>query len=325
MKKRILSTVTAAVMLTASANAVFAQDNGNGVKALSTSSKIYIDGKETAFDAYNIYDNNYFKLRDIANAISGTSKQFDVSWNEEEKSVSLISDTPYTKVGGEMVLGNGTEKTAVDGVDGVFVDGNWVEMKAYNIEDNNYFMLRDIGKAFDFNVYWDGDTNSVMIETDMPYMGEDSLTEEDIKKLAEYAEYALSVPRYAEFEDVADFGAINDIQAEQTIVKNSDVGEVFVYLYNKEDVTQAMIDKYYVELIKTYTYMSPITEENAKNNTVNFINYTPRIITTMQDDEYFAVGITKDELPEETAQKMLMTAFEWTSNFMQADSSETVE
>lgn len=306
-------------MLTAGANAVSARNNENAVRALSTNSKIYIDGKEAAFDAYNIYGSNYFRLRDIANAISGTSKQFDVSWNEEEKSVNLISDTPYTRVGGEMTLGDGTEKTAVDGVDGIFVDGRWVEMKAYSIEDNNYFMLRDIGQAFDFNVYWDGDANSVMIETDMPYTGENSLTEDDIKKLEEYAEYANSVPKYAEFDDVADFGALNNIETAKTLVKDFDMGKTFVYLYNKETVTQEMLDGYYIELMKTYSYMLPLTEEAADNKTTKFINLTPRIITITQEDEYFAVEVTKDELPEETATQMLMKAFAWTSTLTTDD------
>ena len=35
-----------------------------------------------------------------------------------------------------------------------FVDGKEVEMTAYGINGNNYVMLRDIGKAVGFNVYW---------------------------------------------------------------------------------------------------------------------------------------------------------------------------
>ena len=38
----------------------------------------------------------------------------------------------------------------------VYVDGQRVELEAYNIGGNNYVKLRDIGAAVDFNVYWDG-------------------------------------------------------------------------------------------------------------------------------------------------------------------------
>lgn len=51
----------------------------------------------------------------------------------------------------------------------VYVDGQKVEMEAYFIHDNNFVMLRDIGEAVGFNVYWDG--RSVQVESDKPYTG----------------------------------------------------------------------------------------------------------------------------------------------------------
>ena len=53
----------------------------------------------------------------------------------------------------------------------VFVDGRGVQLTAYNINGNNYVMLRDIGKAVDFNVYWSAEDRSVRIESDKPYTG----------------------------------------------------------------------------------------------------------------------------------------------------------
>ena len=52
----------------------------------------------------------------------------------------------------------------------VYVDGQKVEMEAYFIHDNNFVMLRDIGEAVGFNVYWDG--GAVQVESDKPYTGE---------------------------------------------------------------------------------------------------------------------------------------------------------
>ena len=51
----------------------------------------------------------------------------------------------------------------------VYVDGQKVELEAYNIGGSNYVKLRDIGVAADFNVYWDG---AVQIDTTAPYTGE---------------------------------------------------------------------------------------------------------------------------------------------------------
>ena len=55
----------------------------------------------------------------------------------------------------------------------IFVNGKKVEMKAYNIEDNNYIRLRDIGKALNFSVEYDGKTDRVYINNDLPYTEND--------------------------------------------------------------------------------------------------------------------------------------------------------
>lgn len=51
----------------------------------------------------------------------------------------------------------------------IFVDGQQVEMEAYNINGNNYVKLRDIGKEVGFNVYWQ---NGVQVDSDAGYTGE---------------------------------------------------------------------------------------------------------------------------------------------------------
>lgn len=53
----------------------------------------------------------------------------------------------------------------------VLVDGKEVHIEGYGIEGHNYFKLRDIGAQLGFNVYWDEDTQTVQIESGMPYTG----------------------------------------------------------------------------------------------------------------------------------------------------------
>ena len=54
----------------------------------------------------------------------------------------------------------------------IFVDGQQVEMQAYNIAGHNYVKLRDIGKAVGFEVYWDSVNSCVQVESGKPYTGE---------------------------------------------------------------------------------------------------------------------------------------------------------
>lgn len=54
----------------------------------------------------------------------------------------------------------------------IFVNGQQVEMEAYNIAGHNYVKLRDMGKQVDFNVYWDAVNGCVQVESGKPYTGE---------------------------------------------------------------------------------------------------------------------------------------------------------
>lgn len=51
----------------------------------------------------------------------------------------------------------------------IYVDGQQVQMTAYNILGNNYVKLRDIGKEVGFNVYYQ---NGVQVDSQSPYTGE---------------------------------------------------------------------------------------------------------------------------------------------------------
>lgn len=145
------------------------QFTGVGTQATPTSSKVLVNGNEVAFDAYNINGNNYFKLRDVANVINGSEKQFEVTWDGSKNAINLISNKAYTVVGGEMSKGNGTSKNAAAGTSKIYKDGVEVTLTAYKIGDNNYFKLRDLGEKFNFNVSYDAATKSIVINTAESY------------------------------------------------------------------------------------------------------------------------------------------------------------
>ena len=59
----------------------------------------------------------------------------------------------------------------------IFVNGEQVQMEAYNIHGNNFVKLRDIGQAVDFNVYWQ---DGVRVDSDSPYTGTAPLQETSV-------------------------------------------------------------------------------------------------------------------------------------------------
>ncbi|MCL2058215.1 MAG: hypothetical protein FWH01_04030 [Oscillospiraceae bacterium] len=136
--------------------------------ASPTDSTVLIDRGPVTFDAYLIEGNNYFKLRDIAYILVDTTKQFSVDWDDERDAITLTSGLPYVPVGGEM-SGKGTgNKTPMPTTSKIYLDGREVSFTAYNIDGNNYFKLRDIGRAIDFNVDWREEM--IWIETGEPYV-----------------------------------------------------------------------------------------------------------------------------------------------------------
>ncbi len=74
---------------------------------------------------------------------------------------------------GAVVFGGGAAIaagiTALPTTSRVFVNGEEIQVEAYNIHDNNFFMLRDIAAAVDFSVVWDGANDHVLIDTGKDY------------------------------------------------------------------------------------------------------------------------------------------------------------
>ena len=77
----------------------------------------------------------------------------------------------------------------------IYVNGNQVAFDAYNIDGYNYFKLKDLGKALDFNVLWNESEQKVLIDTTKPYE-EQGITEE--QEVNETKEKIIKIPQSAE-------------------------------------------------------------------------------------------------------------------------------
>ncbi len=140
------------------------------ISATSTSSAVQVNSKAVAFEAYNIYGNNYFKLRDLAKAISGTDRQFSIDIDSANSIIYLTTGKAYVSVGGELTppAAKGSV-TAQYSTWKVYLNGAEISLKAYNINGNNYFKLRDVGEAIDFGVIFDAEKSTIKIDTTTGY------------------------------------------------------------------------------------------------------------------------------------------------------------
>ena len=105
-----------------------------------------------------------------------------------KKSLYLIAGIliGITLFGGSSVLAAGI--TAERSTNRIYVDGQEVHLTAYNINGNNYVMLRDVGKTVGFEVYWDGDAKCVQVESKKPYTGEAPVTSAEAKPVEQPAQ-----------------------------------------------------------------------------------------------------------------------------------------
>ncbi len=132
--------------------------------ALSANS-VLVNGEKVAFDAYTIDGFNYFKLRDIAAALTGSDATFDVAWNETEFCIELTTGKAYTKLDTDLVAGKGEAAvTASSTKMGILINGEKVELAGYSIGGNTYFQLRDLGEKLGFEVSWNAEAKSIGID-----------------------------------------------------------------------------------------------------------------------------------------------------------------
>ena len=216
--------------------------------ANQTSSHVFINGTEISFGAYTIDGNNYFKLRDIAYALNGTNKQFNVGYDANTNTICLTSGEAYVAVGGEMITGNSETVNVEPTVSKVLKDGEEISLKAYSINGNNYFKLRDLGEAFDFSVDWDESTNAILIDTKKGYDGKtiDALTD--------------SLLFYYENTDVLDFGMVTNTLPESCdYTTRSDGIVVATYYYTNVLSTEVNV---YLDSLKKIGFYE---DKDSKN------------------------------------------------------------
>lgn len=142
---------------------------------MRTDTAVLVDKREIRFDAYAINGNNYFKLRDIAYILNGTSSQFEVAWDSNSGTIVIETGKPYTAVGDEMAASDIDRSSTIKPTAAAMtLDGKPVEFTAYSLGGNNYFKLRDLAEKLNFGVYWNEVTRTVEISSNGEYSNENA-------------------------------------------------------------------------------------------------------------------------------------------------------
>ncbi|MFI3226588.1 MAG: hypothetical protein R3Y09_04160 [Clostridia bacterium] len=124
---------------------------------------------------YTENSQSYLRIRDVAAALNGTAKQFDLVWHEDSSMVEILPNTPYTFVGGELAIDEMEFLERPDGTNGymalqnvnILVEGEVYNLSCFTIDGNNYIGITDLAKILDFAVY---DKTDIYISTKMEFI-----------------------------------------------------------------------------------------------------------------------------------------------------------
>lgn len=127
---------------------------------------VKVNNEDVAASTYEHDGSVYLKLRDLAMAVTGSDKQFEITWEPTKKTVNLVSGKSYTPNGGELA---GTTSLASEQVTSkastIYLDGQQVQLTAYMVQGNNYVKLSEAANLLNLDLVIDSTTNTVTINT----------------------------------------------------------------------------------------------------------------------------------------------------------------
>ena len=133
------------------------------LEVVPTRQNLTVDGVAKNAEIYNINGANYFKLRDMAMLMNGTGSRFSVEFDGARNTVVIETGKAYTAIGGELAAGRDNSASTVVSPQSVEINGEKVELAAYNIGGANFFKLRDLGAALNFDVDYDEATATMLV------------------------------------------------------------------------------------------------------------------------------------------------------------------
>lgn len=128
--------------------------------------------REVTFHCYALRDangnpTNYVRLRDVAQAITGSIREFAVDWDGD---ITLTGGAPYVSNGSELKQVFTGQQPYQKSHALVTLMGHPLLMDGILLTNAkgggfNYYKLRDLGRAMGFNVSWDDALGRIVIDT----------------------------------------------------------------------------------------------------------------------------------------------------------------
>jgi len=142
---------------------------GTKVEAIKTNNVLIINEKETKFPAVKVGGYNWIKLRDFAMLLNGTTKQFSVTYDEATRTIDIRTGQAYSPLGDELEDKLVDVESATATTQKLRVNGQFIDVAAYNIKGYNYFRVRDLAIILNFAVNYDDESTTITLDLENPY------------------------------------------------------------------------------------------------------------------------------------------------------------
>lgn len=136
--------------------------------AVPNNALVLVDNTPVNLLSYNIQDFTYYRLRDLAVVLKDSNASFDIEWNAEVKRIDINPHSPYAETAPADVQGQSGNRIAIHSQDALQVAGKTPQVKAYKIDGNNFYKLRDLAPLLGFQVEWNEEMQLIHIKTEAP-------------------------------------------------------------------------------------------------------------------------------------------------------------
>ena len=118
-------------------------------KVTSKTKKLWIYDTAASLESYNINNDDYYKLDDIAKMMSKTNKSFNVKYDKANNAIIIDSMSPYKGKSAPMKKGNGKKYKTTMPATSIVWDGEVTGIPCYKINGNYYVTAYDIAELTD--------------------------------------------------------------------------------------------------------------------------------------------------------------------------------
>lgn len=128
---------------------------------------VMLDGNKVPLEGYHqAGEPSYYRLRDVAEVLNGTSSQFQVTWNKKQRKMEIITGQAYVSDSNQDYSLNFYKAKLINYE--FLVNGVLTKLQGYDIEGSTFFQLPDLGKLVGFDYAYDKNDSIVFLSSKPP-------------------------------------------------------------------------------------------------------------------------------------------------------------